>query len=120
MKAYLISEKLDFERGGDPKEVMGLGLKTRFLKLFPDISLDGGFGTEWKKIKQIIHNPTTQISFETDPKIPNKNRIILTLPENSMNYFFFASIQSIIDAHSPKIIQGIRYDDTQMIFYFYN
>ena len=36
-----------------------------------------------------------------------------------MNYFFFEGIQAIIDAHSPKIIHGIKYDEKEMLFYFY-
>lgn len=122
MKAYLVSEKLDFERGVDPIEAMNLGLKNKFIQLFPK-NLEknqGGFSTSWKKIKEIIHEPATQISFKPDPTITDKTIIKLILPEHKMNYFFFEGIQAIIDAHSPKIIHGVLYDDKKMLFYFYN
>jgi hypothetical protein len=126
MKAYLVSEKMNnFERGQDPKEAMNLGLKNKFIQLFPK-SLGGGFSNSWKKIKEIIQEPTTQISFEPDLTTlylyhgTNKTRIRLILPEHKMNYFFFEGIQTIIDAHSPKIIQGLKYDDKEMLFYYYD
>lgn len=131
MKAYSVSEKLDFERGGDPKRAMGIGVKTRLLDIFPkavEIELSDHFET-WKKIKDVINKPTTQVKFEIksvkrrkyNPKILTENLFVtIKLPDNEMNFFLFKSIQAIIDSHTPKQLYHFGEKDNEVTYYIPN
>lgn len=128
MKAQFISERVNFERGQDPLKAMDLGnsrLKNKFLKLFPEHLENGDSQTfkDWKKIQEIILDTTTEVSFkpglESLSHKHNKIHITLTLPEHRMNYFFFESIQNVIDRNSPKVLYITQYDNKKMDFFYY-
>ena len=117
----IVKEDINFERGQDPLKSMDIGIKNRFLKLFPKYLESGDSQTfkDWKKIQEIILDTTTGVSFKPDPKITDKVQITLTLPEHRMNYFFFEGIQNIIDSNSPKTLYVVQYDNKKMNFFYY-
>ena len=109
MKAYLVSEKLhNFERSQEPLKTLGIGVKNKFYDLMPHsiLSSASDFREDWFKIKEILDKPTSNIQFINplkEVKIrEDKPYVSISLPFDPLNWFFFKSILSILDSHSPK------------------
>ena len=78
MKAYLVSEKLDFERGVDPKEAMNLGLKNKFIQLFSkSLGSGGGFQLVGQKLKKLLR--ILQLKFLLNRILKLQTRLVLDL-----------------------------------------
>jgi hypothetical protein len=131
MKANLVSEKLqNFERGQDPKEAMGIGVKKRFFEYFPTCPSRENSEIDyelWQNIKRIINKTTTEVTFDYkitkgklyNKSIPTKNYFMtIKLPVNEMNIFFFRYLQIIIDAHTPKKLYHFVLDKDNEVTYY--
>ena len=113
MRAKLISEKFDFERGRDPKEVLDIGIKKEFFQYFPKSLEDSvsHFYKIWKRVKAVINDPKTQVIFSeenisrsgrpTEDGFKNHFMTIKLDKGNPLNPFFFQTLAQILNSHSP-------------------
>ena len=104
MKAKKVYEKLDFERGQDPKVAMDIGQQARDKKHLIAMMTDPATyaSNEERKMEflymiKIIMDPKTKIRFEKKHEDkPGDGRILITLPPSMTNVFFFEVLGSNI------------------------
>jgi hypothetical protein len=100
MKAKLVLEEQNFERGLDPKQAMEIGQAKNKKKLISMMSDPGHFpSSEDAKLKydymiKVIMDPITKVSFEKKHEsAPGDGRILITLPPSPINVFFFSALE---------------------------
>jgi len=91
MKAFKVYERLDFERGKDPKEAMGIGqnrIKQKLIDLFPRLSPgDADYDIHKNIIKNVILRPDFVASTNKEGNIIIKNK----------SEFAFSAFQTLFD-----------------------
>lgn len=99
MKAQKIYEKLEFERGQDPKQAMDIGQAKEKKKLISMMSDPGKFPssgdakTQFDYMIQIIMDPKTKVKFlKKHEDAPGDGRISILMPPSLTNVFFFEAL----------------------------
>jgi hypothetical protein len=117
MKAIKIYERLDFERGLDPKQSMGMGQQVRDKKKliallsdpgkFPS-SVDAKFQFDY--MVKVIMESSTKVRFEKKHEsTPGDGRIVIILPPSLTNVFFFEVLNSNITRNNN--IESYHWDN---------
>ena len=104
MKAKKVYERLDFERGQDPKVAMGIGQQAKDKKHLIQMMTDPATyassedkQAEYKHMLKIIMDPKTKVRFEKKHEDkPGNSRILIIMPPSLTNVFFFESLGSNI------------------------
>jgi hypothetical protein len=103
MKAQKIYEKLDFERGQDPKAAMEIGQakdKKKLIALMSDpkkFPSNEDLKNQFDYMIKIIMEPTTKVRFEKKhEEKPGDGRIVITLPPSPINVFFFEALSKSV------------------------
>jgi hypothetical protein len=103
MKAKFVNEKMDFERGQDPKAAMEIGQARNKKKLIAMMTDPGNFPssadakTKYDYMIKVIMNPITQVRSEKKHEgVQGDGRIVISLPPSPINVFFFSALEENI------------------------
>lgn len=116
MKANKVYEKMNFERGQDPKQAMEIGQaknKKKLIAMMFDpkfVPSKGSVKFQFDYMIKIIMEPTTKVRFEKKHEnTPGDGRIVITLPPSLINVFFFESLSANISQNND--IESYHWDN---------
>lgn len=116
MKANKVYEKLDFERGQDPKSAMEIGQakdKKKLISMMSDSAKRPSSADEranFQYMIKVIMEPITKVRFEKKHEnTPGDGRIVIILPPSLTNVFFFESLSANMSKNND--IESYHWDN---------